>query len=48
MKYRVSIWTTVDVEAESEEEAIEKGYDAVGCELKPRDYTLDAEEWEDE
>lgn len=42
--YYVSIWTTIQVEAETEKEAIELGYDAVGCQLKPRDYTIDAEE----
>jgi hypothetical protein len=46
--YYVSIWTTIRVEAETEKEAIELGYDAVGCQLKPRDYTIDAEEEEAE
>lgn len=42
--YYVSIWTTIRVEAETQEEAEELGYDAVGCQLKPRDYVIDAEE----
>jgi hypothetical protein len=43
--YKVSIWTSIWVEAETEEKALDLGYDAVCCQIKPRDYLIDAEEW---
>lgn len=40
--YRVSIWTTYEVEANNEEEAIDKARDAVaGQEIRNRDYEVE-------
>ena len=43
--YRVSVWASVDVQAENESDACDKAYELVrGQEIKMRDYTFDAEE----
>jgi len=43
--YRVSVWASVDVQAENEQDACDKAHDAVlNQEIKMRDYEFDAEE----
>lgn len=40
--YRVSIWTTYEVEADNEQEAIDKTRDAIAdYEIKNRDYEVE-------
>jgi hypothetical protein len=48
-KYKVSIFASLFVEAESIEEAEEIAHDSViGCTIKPRDFMFDTEIWEEE
>ncbi len=45
-KYKVSVSATIFVEANSLQEAKDMGHDAViGCDIKTRDFDIDAEEW---
>ena len=44
-QYRVSIWTTIDVEAENERDAEDIAHDSiVNGEIRTRDYEIEAEE----
>lgn len=45
--YRVSIWSSIFVEAESIEQAEDVAHDhVIGCLIKPRDFDFDTEIWE--
>ena len=45
--YRVSIWSSLFVEASSIDEAEDVAHDhLIGCLIKPRDFDLDTEIWE--
>jgi hypothetical protein len=47
--YRVSVWTSVEVEAENEEQACDLAHDMVlNQEVKMRDYEFTAEETDNE
>lgn len=47
--YRVSIWSSLFVDAESIDEAEDIAHDhVIGCLIKPRDFDFDAEEWEED
>ena len=40
--YRVSVWTSVDVEADCEIDAEDMVYDMlIGCSIKPREFSID-------
>ena len=43
-KYKVAIWASVFVEADNQQQAEEKGRDAVNG-LKNRDFDIEVEEW---
>lgn len=45
--YRVSIWSSIFVEANSIDEAEDVAHDhVIGCLIKPRDFDFDTELWE--
>lgn len=47
--YRVSVWASIEVEAESEEQACDMAHDAVlNNEIKMREYEFSAEETDHE
>jgi hypothetical protein len=44
-QYRVSIWTTIDIEADNERDAQDMAHDSiVNGEIKTQDYEINAEE----
>lgn len=46
--YKVSIWSSIFVDAGSIEEAEDVAHDhVIGCLIKPRDFDFDTELWED-
>lgn len=47
--YKVSIWSSLFVEAESKEEAEDIAHDhVIGCLIKPNEFEFDTEIWDDE
>jgi len=47
--YKVSIWSSLFVDAESIDEAEDIAHDhVIGCLIKPRDFDFDTELWDEE
>ena len=47
-KYKVAVYATIFVEANSPQQAKDMGHDAViGCDIKARDFDVEVEEWGD-
>lgn len=47
--YRVAIWSSIFVDADSIEDAEEVAHDHIlGCLIKPREFEFDTELWDDE
>lgn len=47
--YRVAIWSSIFVNADSIDEAEEVAHDhVIGCLIKPREFEFDTELWDDE
>ena len=47
--YKVSIWTSLFIDAESISEAEDIAHDhVIGCLIKPREFVFDTEEWEED
>jgi hypothetical protein len=48
-RYRVSVWATIDVTADSEDDAIDTAHDAIlDGEIRMRDYEFTTEEIEEQ
>lgn len=44
-RYRVSVWASIELEAESIQDALDQAHDAViGCSIKTREFEFEAEE----
>ncbi|MEY3376681.1 MAG: hypothetical protein RL463_991 [Bacteroidota bacterium] len=47
--YKVSIWSSIFVEADSIEQAEDVAHDhVIGCLIKPRDFEFDTEVWDED